>query len=196
MITRVRRYTLPLLGAGSLALVAVASFLILGLTGAGPDSASDLPVVDIGQTGVGLTGQEASEGLPSTTAGTSPGAQAPMAGQQGVSGGPGSTQSEGGTGQPVGPGQQSGPGQQGGSVDQGGNGRSSLPNTTAPSTETSPGTSIGNPPDTTAENVSGPGTTGSTLRQTVSGGVRVEGGPGTDQGTGTGSTPATTGGGR
>ena len=192
----VRRYTMPLLGAGFLALVALASFLILGLTGAGPDSASDLPVVDIGQAGVGLTGQEASEGPPSTTVGTSPGSQAPMAGQQGVSGGRGSPQSEGGTGQPAGPGEHSGPGQQGGSVDQGDNGPSPAPTTTAPGAETSPGMSTGNPPDTTAENVSGPGTTGSTLRQTVSGGVRVEGGPGTGQGAGTGSTPATSGGGR
>ena len=49
-----RRYALPLLGAGFLVLIAIASFLILDLTGPGPDSASSLPVVDIGQTGVGL----------------------------------------------------------------------------------------------------------------------------------------------
>jgi hypothetical protein len=166
-----RRYALPLLGAGFLLLIALASFLILDLTGPGPDSASSLTVVDIGQTGVGSTGQEAAEGLPSATTDAPPVVQAPASGPQG------------------------------GTTDQRGGGSSTsttvdAPHSGAPSGEGSPGMSVGASPGASGGGVSEPGTTGSTLRHIVNGGVRVERGPKSGQGSGSGSTPATTGGAR
>ncbi len=190
-----RWYTLPLLGAGFLVLVALASFLILDLSGPGPDSASSLAVVDIGGAGVGSTGQEAAEGLSSATTAALPGAQASVSGQQGGPGDPSSSERDGGSGEPA------GPGLQGGMTDRRGNGGSAsttigAPHSGAPGTEASPGMSAGAPPGTIGEHISESNTTGSTLRQTISGGVRVEHGPRSGPGSGAGSTPATTGGAR
>ena len=67
MLFPTRRSRLPLIGAGFLALVAVASFLILDL-GGGSLTASGLPVVQIGQSS-----DKSGSGQPTTTTRAFPG---------------------------------------------------------------------------------------------------------------------------
>lgn len=200
----VRRYTLPLLGAGFLVLVALASFLILGLTGVGPDSASDLPVVDIDQADESSSGRDGTENSQFATEGAQAGAQTTPETQQGGGQDQGNS-GAGDSGSASGLGQQSGSGQQSGLMGQDGNGPSTstttatsppgTANTGAPSTGTSGITPTGSGPG--AMGVSGgTGITGSTLRQTVNGGVRVEGGTGSGQGMGSGSNSPASGGAR
>jgi hypothetical protein len=186
-------------------LVALASFLILGLTGAGPDSASDLPVVDIGQTDESSGGQDGTENPQSASEGALTGAQTTPEAQQGGGQDQGASDGAGGNGPASGLGQQSGSGQQGGLMGQGGYGPSTsttagasppgTANTAAPSTETSGTTPTGSGPGAMGASA-GTGMTGSILRQTVNGGVRVEGGPGNGQGMGPGSSSPASGGAR
>ncbi|MFH1833394.1 MAG: hypothetical protein ABH877_00095 [bacterium] len=161
MIPLARRSALPAIGAGFLLLVAIASFLILDLSRSGPGSASELPLIEIGQVT-----EESREGAPSASAGGAAAGQSPatVPSETTTSGRPGET----------------------GSASAGEGQGTSQTHTTGQSHSASSGGGQGTMV----------GSTGSTLRQTVTGNVRVEGGPGSSRGAGGGTSHESGGEGR
>jgi len=174
MLRRVARAKLPFVGAGFIALVAVALFLILGL-GGGSVGPTDLPVVRLGQTA------EAEAGAQSSTTASVPGTDgqspAEVGGEVPTSGATSTAGDQGGGDSPV--------------STAGGAGSPSTTTTGQGSTSTS---RAGSPATTGAQSstqTTGQAvtTTTTTERETVTGGIRVQNGPGTTEGTGGSSSP-------